>query len=134
MSFCKICDQRDQCQSVCPELEASLKREATYQREILFEPAAMATLVERAARGYRTWADLFPDYPWMWDRIMVGIKALPAPLLYPFLLHFYDGRNLTEVARSLNLHRGTVDQRLKKALAIVRQEIEDAEIGDSPDH
>ncbi len=131
MSFCKTCQKKNQCDAICESLEIHLQRETVYQREVLFDPGVMDLLLERATRSYGTWADLFPDYPWMWDRIIGGIMALPPPLLTPFLLHYYDGRTLTEVGHALNLHRSTIDVHLNKAIEIIKDEIQSAAICDS---
>ena len=59
------------------------------------------------------------------DTVTRAVMALPPGLKEATLLHWYQGMTLEEMARVLRLPRSTVNYRLKKAKAILKEELED---------
>ena len=54
-----------------------------------------------------------------------GNSALPPKLKEVTLLHWYQGMTLDEIVRVLRLPRSTVNYRLKKAKAMLKDKLED---------
>ena len=59
------------------------------------------------------------------DTVTRAVMALPPGLKEATLLHWYQGMTLDEMARVLRLPRSTINYRLKKAKAILKEELED---------
>ena len=59
------------------------------------------------------------------DTVTRAVLALPRELKEATLLHWYQGMTLKEMAKTLRLPRSTVNYRLKKAKAILKEELED---------
>ena len=59
------------------------------------------------------------------DTVTRAVMALPAGLKEVTLLHWYQGMTLNEMAGVLRLPRSTINFRLKKAKAILKEELED---------
>ena len=59
------------------------------------------------------------------DTVTRAVLALPRELKEATLLHWYQGMTLQEMAKVLRLPRSTVNYRLKKAKAILKEELED---------
>ena len=59
------------------------------------------------------------------DTVTRAVLALPKELKEATLLHWYQGMTLKEMAKTLRLPRSTVNYRLKKAKAILKEELED---------
>jgi DNA-directed RNA polymerase specialized sigma24 family protein len=116
--LCVKCPRRDACVAICQKLEAHLKSREGYQREICLDHEDLALVAEAVKT---TWQDLLPDYPWLWGRIAPQLESLPAPLLKVFVLHFYEGKTIAEISRSLHIHRVTVNRRLRRALDIIKR-------------
>lgn len=118
--FCKTCKRRESCVELCAEVSAHLSELEAYQREYLMEPIRLLKLADALETS---WADLLPDLGWMWEFLVPALCELPPILLDPFILHFYDGRAVGEVAQTLGLHRSTVTRRLDSAVAILKREV-----------
>ncbi len=58
------------------------------------------------------------------DTVTRAVLALPADLKEATLLHWYQGMTLKEISKALRLPRSTVNYRLKKAKAILKDELE----------
>lgn len=118
--YCEYCGERETCSEVCPRLERHLKHFEVYQRESLFSNEELAVLAERY---HTTWADIIPDRPWIWDRIAPLLDQLPEGAIAPFVLHYYEGMRVSEIARLLGLHRVTVYRKLRRARETILREI-----------
>ena len=59
------------------------------------------------------------------DTVTRAVLALPRDMKEVTLLHWYQGMTLQEMAKVLRLPRSTVNYRLKKAKAILKEELED---------
>ena len=59
------------------------------------------------------------------DTVTRAVLALPRELKEATLLHWYQGMTLDEMVRVLRLPRSTINYRLKKAKAILKEELED---------
>ena len=59
------------------------------------------------------------------DTVTRAVLALPPKLKEAVLLRWYQGLTLEEMARVLRLPRSTVNYRLKKAKALLRDELEE---------
>ena len=59
------------------------------------------------------------------DTVTRAVMALPRELKEATLLHWYQGMTLNEMSRVLRLPRSTINYRLKKAKAILKEELED---------
>ena len=59
------------------------------------------------------------------DTVTRAVLALPRELKEVTLLHWYQGMTLQEMAKVLRLPRSTINYRLKKAKAILKEELED---------
>ena len=59
------------------------------------------------------------------DTVTRAVMALPSGLKEATLLHWYQGMTLNEMAGVLRLPRSTINFRLKKAKAILKEELED---------
>ena len=59
------------------------------------------------------------------DTVTRAVLALPGELKEATLLHWYQGMTLNEMVRVLRLPRSTINYRLKKAKAILKEELED---------
>ena len=59
------------------------------------------------------------------DTVTRAVMALPPGLKEATLLHWYQGMTLDEMVRVLRLPRSTINYRLKKAKAILKEELED---------
>ena len=59
------------------------------------------------------------------DTVTRAVLALPREMKEVTLLHWYQGMTLKEMAKVLRLPRSTVNYRLKKAKAILKEELED---------
>ena len=59
------------------------------------------------------------------DTVTRAVLSLPRELKEATLLHWYQGLTLKEMAKVLRLPRSTVNYRLKKAKAILKEELED---------
>ena len=59
------------------------------------------------------------------DTVTRAVMALPPVLKEATLLHWYQGMTLDEMVRVLRLPRSTINYRLKKAKAILKEELED---------
>ena len=59
------------------------------------------------------------------DTVTRAVMALPRERKEATLLHWYQGMTLKEMAKTLRLPRSTVNYRLKKAKAILKEELED---------
>ena len=119
--YCRECLEREGCAALCPALEAHLRKVEVYERETLFSPGVLELLADRVLF---TWPDLFPDQSYLWDRLAVGLQTLPPELLHPFVLRHYEGLSVAELARRQNLHRTTVNRRLKIALRALTAELQ----------
>ena len=59
------------------------------------------------------------------DTVTRAVLALPRELKEVTLLHWYQGMTLQEMVKVLRLPRSTINYRLKKAKAILKEELED---------
>ena len=59
------------------------------------------------------------------DTVTRAVLALPQELKEVTLLHWYQGMTLEEMTAVLRIPRSTVNYRLKKAKAILKEELED---------
>ena len=59
------------------------------------------------------------------DTVTRAVLALPPKLKEVTLLHWYQGMTLDEIIRVLRLPRSTVNYRLKKAKAMLKDKLED---------
>ena len=59
------------------------------------------------------------------DTVTRAVLALPPKLKEVTLLHWYQGMTLDEIVRVLRLPRSTVNYRLKKAKAMLKDKLED---------
>ena len=59
------------------------------------------------------------------DTVTRAVMALPKELKEATLLHWYQGMTLQEMQKVLRLPRSTINYRLKKAKAILKEELED---------
>ena len=59
------------------------------------------------------------------DTVTRAVLALPRELKEATLLHWYQGMTLQEMQKVLRLPRSTINYRLKKAKAILKEELED---------
>ena len=59
------------------------------------------------------------------DTVTRAVMALPKELKEATLLHWYQGMTLKEMQKVLRLPRSTINYRLKKAKAILKEELED---------
>ena len=59
------------------------------------------------------------------DTVTRAVLALPKELKEATLLHWYQGMTLKEMQKVLRLPRSTINYRLKKAKAILKEELED---------
>ena len=59
------------------------------------------------------------------DTVTRAVLALPPKLKEVTLLHWYQGMTLDEIIRVLRLPRSTVNYRLKKAKAMLKEKLED---------
>ena len=118
--FCRTCGQRETCVAICSRLAERLREEEHYQRERTYAPDVLEAVADRSGRS---WPELVPESPWVWGLIGPCLIKLPAPVLSPFLLHYYDGMTVTEIARYLHIHRVTVNRRLRRAVAILKREM-----------
>ena len=59
------------------------------------------------------------------DTVTRAVMALPPRLKEVTLLHWYQGLTLEEMVKVLRIPRSTINYRLKKAKAILKEELED---------
>ena len=59
------------------------------------------------------------------DTVTRAVLSLPPKLKDVTLLHWYQGMTLDEIVRVLRLPRSTVNYRLKKAKAMLKEQLED---------
>lgn len=59
------------------------------------------------------------------DTVTRAVLSLPPKLKDVTLLHWYQGMTLDEITRVLRLPRSTVNYRLKKAKAMLKEQLED---------
>ena len=59
------------------------------------------------------------------DTVTRAVLSLPRELKEVTLLHWYQGMTLQEMSKALRLPRSTINYRLKKAKAILKEELED---------
>ena len=59
------------------------------------------------------------------DTVTRAVMALPREMKEATLLHWYQGMTLQEMSKVLRLPRSTINYRLKKAKAILKEELED---------
>ena len=59
------------------------------------------------------------------DTVTRAVLSLPPKLKDVTLLHWYQGMTLDEITRVLKLPRSTVNYRLKKAKAMLKEQLED---------
>ena len=59
------------------------------------------------------------------DTVTRAVLALPKEIKEVTLLHWYQGMTLKEMQKVLRLPRSTINYRLKKAKAILKEELED---------
>ena len=59
------------------------------------------------------------------DTVTRAVLALPPKLKEVTLLHWYQGMTLDEIVRVLRIPRSTVNYRLKKAKAMLKDKLED---------
>lgn len=118
--FCRSCPQRQQCTRICEGLEKHLGSVEGYQKEIPVDPAVIDPLYEKIGLSMR---DVLPDVPWLWPAICRHFSKAPNRLVLTFLLHYYEGMTVGEVARTLSVHRTTVNRRLHRAMEILRREM-----------
>ena len=57
------------------------------------------------------------------DKIEAAIKSLPEPVRLVFAMNRFDGVKYAEIARVLNISVKTVEARMSKALAILREKL-----------
>jgi len=100
-------------------MKARLREVEGYQRETLIDPLKLGRLAELAGC---LWADLLPDYDWIWEDLSARELILPPDLLDPFVLHFKEGLSVDQVARKLRVSRSTVNRRLQKALKRIKEQ------------
>lgn len=117
--YCFECVERNQCTKICPRLERHLHSEERYQRELPFDPRRLGPLANKADC---TWVEMVSESSWLWDDLPPFLPALPPRILLPFLLHYYEGKSITEVARLLGIHRITVNRRIRRSVILLRQE------------
>lgn len=118
--LCQNCGSRQSCLDTCPELEAHLKSFEKYQRELPLDPRVLAAALD--AEG-NDWTKLSGDTPWIWDLLMPLLNCLPIELLTPFMLHYHEELEISEIAARLGVHRTTVRRRLDRAAQLVRGEL-----------
>ena len=117
--YCLDCTKKRNCVKICPELKVHLDSLEKYQRERTYQEDMLALLTNKENI---TWQTLIPDSPWVWDDISVCLNCLPDNLRAPFLLYYYEGMRISDVAVTLGIHRTTVNRRLKKAVKSMRNE------------
>ena len=59
------------------------------------------------------------------DTVTRAVMSLPPKLKEVTLLHWYQGLTLEEMGKALRLPRSTINYRLKKAKAMLKEELED---------
>ena len=116
--YCPKCPRRESCVEICSRLEAHLRSRERYQRELCLDPDDLALVAEAVNVS---WSDLLPGTPWMWDRLRPFLDELPVPVLRVFLLHYYEGRTVAQIGRSLRISRVTVNRRLGRAVRLLKR-------------
>lgn len=119
--YCLDCGVRDQCVRICPRLESHLHSNECYQREYPFDPKRLGPLAHKI--DY-TWVEMVLESSWLWEDLPPFLSSLPQHILLPFLLHYYEGKSISGVARMLGLHRITVNRRIKRSVILLREEME----------
>jgi RNA polymerase sigma factor (sigma-70 family) len=119
--FCIECEKKEKCEAICPLLEAHLSTIERYQREKICNEEKLSLI-----NGQESiiWKNLVPDSPWVWDDISECLNCLPDILRSPFLLYYYEGMKTKDVAKTLGIHRTTVNKRLKRAVQSIKNEFE----------
>lgn len=120
------CDQHDAMQGCL--LKAWQHREGL-RNESSFRPWLMRILVNECYRIIRKNRNLvYAEVPEMAGEVpqsglKEAIQALPEKLRLPIVLHYIEGMNVEETARILRIPVGTVKTRLRRARALLKEQI-----------
>ena len=97
----------------CSRAIDTLRKESTRKR---YEEQAMSEDMEDSEP---VWANIAPY-------VDEALAALPEELRAPVLLHFFEGRTQSEVAKVLGLSQSTVSRRIDKGIAELRERLKQA--------
>ena len=117
--FCKNCPKKNSCTQICPELEAHLKEQEVYMREMLVSPKTLEWLATKIYTG--DWYMRHPDYR---QKLKNCLKKLSKEDRDMLNMRFGQGMSYREIGVKYKLTKDQMKYRIKNILSKLGEKIE----------